>query len=97
LSLVAVILLRTLQIYGWILVGRIILSFIPMFSPGWQPPPFLTPLVDLIYGMTEPPLQFIRRYVPQPMGFPFDLSFIILYVIVRLILPQVIIYSLAGF
>jgi len=35
--------------------------------------------------------------VPQPMGFPFDLSFIILYVIVRLILPQVIIYSLAGF
>lgn len=97
MSLVAVILLRTLQIYGWILTGRIILSFIPMFNPGWQPPPFLTPIVDLIYGMTEPPLQFIRRYVPQPMGFPFDLSFIVLFVIVRLILPRVILYSLGGF
>jgi YggT family protein len=97
LNLIGVILLNTLAIYGWILIGRIILSFIPLFSPGWQPPPFLTPIVDLIYGKTEPPLQFIRRYVPQPMGFPFDLSFIILYVIVRLILPQVIIYSLAGF
>lgn len=97
MSLVAVILLRTLQIYGWILTGRIILSFIPLFSPGWQPPPFLTPIVDLIYGMTEPPLQLIRRYVPQPMGFPLDLSFVVLYVIVRLILPQVIIYSLGGF
>ncbi len=97
MTLLAEILLRTLQIYGWILVGRIILSFIPLFSPGWSPPPISSPIVDLIYGMTEPPLQFIRRYVPQPMGFPFDLSFIILYVIVRLILPQVIIFALAGF
>lgn len=90
MNLIGVILLNTLAIYGWILVGRIILSFIPMFSPGWQPPPFLTPIVDLIYGLTEPPLQALRRVVPQPMGFPFDLSFIVLYVIVRMILPVVI-------
>lgn len=96
MSIVAIILLRTLQIYGWILIGRVILSFIPIFKPGWSPPPALTPIVDLIYGLTEPPLQLLRRVIPQPMGFPLDLSFIVLFVIVRMILPQVIYYSFAG-
>lgn len=96
MNLIGVILLNTLAIYGWILIGRIILSFIPMFSPGWQPPPFLTPIVDLIYGLTEPPLQALRRVIPQPMGFPFDLSFVVLYVIVRMILPVVIRASFGG-
>ncbi|HEX2180455.1 MAG TPA: YggT family protein [Actinomycetota bacterium] len=96
MSIVAIILLRTLQIYGWILIGRVILSFIPIFKPGWSPPPAMTPIVDLIYGLTEPPLQLLRRVIPQPMGFPLDLSFIVLFVIVRMILPQVIYYSFAG-
>lgn len=96
MSIVAIILLRTLQIYGWILIGRVILSFIPIFKPGWSPPPAMTPIVDLVYGLTEPPLQLLRRVIPQPMGFPLDLSFIVLFVIVRMILPQVIYFSFAG-
>jgi YggT family protein len=96
MSIVAIILLRTLQIYGWILIGRVILSFIPLFKPGWSPPPALTPIVDLIYGLTEPPLQLLRRVIPQPMGFPLDLSFLVLFIIVEMILPRVIIYSLGG-
>ncbi len=94
--LVRDILLQTLTIYGWILIGRIILSFIPLFKPGWSPPPALSPIVDLVYGLTEPPLQLLRRLIPQPMGFPLDLSFIALFVIVRMILPQVIYFSLTG-
>lgn len=94
MNLVGVILLNTLEIYGWILIGRIILSFIPLFKPGWSPPAAISPIVDLIYGLTEPPLQLLRRVIPQPMGFPFDLSFVALYVIVRMILPTVI---YAGF
>ena len=96
MSIVAIILLRTLQIYGWILIGRVILSFIPLFKPGWSPPAAMTPIVDLIYGLTEPPLQLLRRVIPQPMGFPLDLSFLVLFIIVEMILPRVIIYSLGG-
>ncbi|HEX2053110.1 MAG TPA: YggT family protein [Actinomycetota bacterium] len=96
MDLIAIILLNTLQIYGWILIGRIILSFIPMFKPDWSPPAALSPIVDLIYGLTEPPLQLLRRVIPQPMGFPFDLSFIVLYVIVRMILPVVIQSAMLG-
>lgn len=94
MNILGVILLRTLEIYGWILIARIILSFIPLFKPGWSPSPALTPFVDLVYGLTEPPLQLLRRVIPQPMGFPLDLSFVVLFIIVRMILPQVIYYSL---
>ena len=86
------ILLFILDIYRWILIARVILSFIPLFKPDWVPPSFLTPVIDVVYGLTEPPLQLLRRVVPQPAGFPFDLSFLDLFVIVGL-LPQII---LAG-
>lgn len=83
--MIAQILYNTLTIYIYILFGRVILSFIPLFKPGWSPPSFLSPIVDLIYGLTEPPLQLLRRAIPQPMGLPFDLSFIALFVIVQIL------------
>lgn len=43
------------------------------------------PLVDLVYGLTEPLLQQLRRVIPQPMGFPIDLSFIALFFLVRIL------------
>lgn len=74
-----------LRVYGWILLGRVIISFIPLFAPSWRPPDGLRPVIDLIYGMTEPPLMALRKVVPQPMGMPLDLSFIVLYVIYNII------------
>ena len=79
------ILLNTLSIYTFILIARVVLSFIPLFKPGWVPPPFLGPVVDVVYGLTEPPLQLLRRLIPQPMGFPFDLSFLVLFIIVNVL------------
>lgn len=79
------ILCLSLVVYNYILIGRVVLSFIPMFKPDWTPPPFMRPLVDLIYGLTEPPLQLLRRVVPQPMGFPFDLSFLVLIFLIPIL------------
>lgn len=90
------ILLSILAIYGWILIGRVIVSFIPLISPSWTPPPFLMPVIDVIYGLTEPPLQLLRRLIPQPMGFPLDLSFIVLFLIVSLLRRIVSGYYGAG-
>lgn len=93
--MIRVILYNILQIYTYILIARVVLSFIPLFKPGWSPPPFLSPVVDIVYGLTEPPLQFLRRVIPQPMGFPFDLSFLVLFLIVN-ILQRIIAYAGAG-
>lgn len=79
-----------LQVYGYVLLGRVIVSFIPLFKPDWTPPGWFRPVMDVIYGLTEPPLQLIRRVVPQPMGMPFDLSFIVLYLLVGVVLPRII-------
>ena len=79
------ILYNTLSIYTFILIARVILSFIPLLRPGWVPPAFMAPIVDVVYGLTEPPLQLLRRVIPQPMGFPFDLSFLVLFLIVEIL------------
>lgn len=79
------ILCLSLNVYYYILIARAILSFVPMFKPGWTPPHFLRPAVDLIYGLTEPPLQLLRRVIPQPMGFPFDLSFLVLIFLIPIL------------
>jgi len=88
--MLGLILFTALRVYGYILLARVILSFIPLFKPDWTPPSALAPLVDLIYGLTEPPLRLLRRIIPQPSGFPFDLSFIVLYLIVARVLPLLI-------
>lgn len=82
---VGLILCVSLRAYYYILIARAILSFLPLFKPDWTPPDFLRPLVDLIYGLTEPPLQLLRRLIPQPMGFPFDLSFLVLFFLVGIL------------
>lgn len=87
--MVAQILYNLLAIYGYILIARVVLSFIPLFKPGWVPPTFLAPVIDVVYGLTEPPLQLLRRVIPQPMGLPLDLSFIVLFFIVS-ILRQIV-------
>ena len=79
------ILCIALRVYGYILLARVIISFIPMFSPTWRPPDGLRPVIDVIYGLTEPPLMALRKVVPQPSGMPLDLSFIVLYLIFNLV------------
>jgi len=79
------ILCAALMVYYLVLIARAILSFVPMFVPGWTPPAFLRPVVDLVFGLTEPPLQLLRRVIPQPMGFPLDISFMALFFLIILL------------
>lgn len=79
------ILCIALRVYGYILLARVIVSFIPMVSQTWRPPDGLRPLIDLIYALTEPPLMALRKVVPQPAGMSLDLSFIVLYVLFSLV------------
>jgi YggT family protein len=71
--------------FYYILLARVVLSFIPMFKPGWIPPSGIRPIVDLIHAVTDPPVNALRRVVPQPYGMPIDLSFIVWFIIVWLV------------
>lgn len=66
--------------YYLVLIARIILSWTTMF---WSPPSFLTPVIRVVYDLTEPVMGLFRRYIP-PLG-GLDLSPIFIFIILSLI------------
>jgi YggT family protein len=71
-----------IQLYIYVLIARVILSFVTMFKPGWAPPPGLRPILNFVHAITDPPVDALRKVVPQPYGFPLDLSFTVWFIIV---------------
>ena len=70
---------------------RMILDWVLVLSPRWYPRGFVASLIRVIYALTEPPLRWLRRYIPPlPMGrIQLDVSFMVLYA--ALIIIQVLI------
>ncbi|MFO8192663.1 MAG: YggT family protein [Bacillota bacterium] len=84
-------LLAFIQIYYFILLARIIMSWF-MFGAGGNLT--LSSIYRVVYGLTEPLLAPIRRIIPSPrlgMGY-LDLSPIILLILLRLAQQLIIRY-----
>jgi YggT family protein len=88
--MLGLILCRIVEIYKFILLARVILSFVPLFRPGWSPSPAVRPFIEFVYGLTDPPVNFIRRFIPQPMGFPLDLSFLVWFLLIQFVLEPIL-------
>jgi YggT family protein len=71
---------QVLSIYAFILLARIIISWVTMF--GSRIPPALDPVVRVVYDLTEPVMAFFRRFIPPVGGL--DLSPIVIFIIIRL-------------
>jgi YggT family protein len=69
-----------LSVYTLILFVRIILSWVTM---AWTPPGALSPVIGVIYDVTEPVMGFFRRYIP-PMG-GLDLSPLVIFLLISVI------------
>ena len=80
-----------IETYLLILFVRMILDWVLVLSPRWYPRGFVASLIRVIYALTEPPLRWLRRYIPPlPMGrIQLDVSFMVLYA--ALIIIQVLI------
>ena len=66
-----------LSVYWFVLIARIVLSWVTMFA--WSPPPALAPAIKVVYDLTEPIMSYFRRFIP-PIG-GLDLSPIIIFFI----------------
>ncbi|MVA77288.1 YggT family protein [Auraticoccus sp. F435] len=76
-----------LGIYSIILLARLVLSWVPMFSPQWSPKGPVLVVAEAVYTLTDPPLRFLRRFIP-PLRIgqvALDLSFIVLWLCVLLL------------
>ncbi|MFN8126869.1 MAG: YggT family protein [Candidatus Nanopelagicales bacterium] len=69
-----------LWVYWLILIGRLILDWVQVFSRDWQPKGPLLVIAEAIYTVTDPPLKALRRVIP-PLRLgqvALDLSFLVL-------------------
>lgn len=71
-----------LGLYLLILFLRSIISFIPMLKPGWTPSGGVEKAFELIHAITDPPVDALRKVIPQPFNFPLDLAFLVWFLII---------------
>jgi len=47
------------------LIGRLIFDWVQVFARDWRPRGVLLVVAEAIYTVTDPPLRFLRRLIPQ--------------------------------
>ena len=91
MGILNVVLTYILTIYLIILVGRMIFSWIQMFARQWVPTGILLVIAESIFTVTDPPLKFLRRYIP-PLRLgrvSMDLSFMVVFIVVLIAMRAV--------
>jgi YggT family protein len=85
-------LLQLLSLFKIALFLRIIIDYVRMFARSWRPNPFVMAIFEVIYTVTEPPMAFVRRFVPPLRlgGVSLDLSFIVLLIAINLLQAVVV-------
>ena len=84
MGIVKIILFYVLSIYLVILLGRLIFSWIQTFSRSWTPSGPLLIVAEVVFTATDPPLRFLRRFIPAIRlgSVALDLSFMVLFFVV---------------
>jgi len=92
MNIVKTVLTYVLWIYLAILIARMILDWIQVFSREWKPSGPLLVVAEGIYTVTDPPLKFLRRFIPPlRLGMvAMDLSFMVLFIVVLIMLNLVV-------
>jgi YggT family protein len=82
------VLTYVLTIYLVILVGRMIFSWVQVFARDWRPSGILLVIAESIFTVTDPPLRFLRRFLPSlRIGMvALDLSFMVLFIVILILL-----------
>ena len=77
-----------LTIYLVLLIGRMIFGWVQVFAREWRPKGIVLVLAEAIYTVTDPPLKFLRRFIPPlRLGMvALDLSFMVLFIVVLILL-----------
>ena len=91
MGMVIEILIVALTLYLVLLIGRMIIETVQAFARSWRPTGVVLVLAEAISTATDPPLKFLRRFIP-PLRLgtvAFDLSFTVLFIVV-LVLIQIV-------
>jgi YggT family protein len=92
MGILKIVLEYALTLYLVVLIGTMIISWIRAFARDWQPTGVVLVICESILTLTDPPLKFLRRYIP-PLRLgtvALDLSFMVLFVVVLILLEVVV-------
>ena len=87
LQLVFGILNALLLLYIFVLFGRLILEYIPIFNREWRPKGGVLVLAEAVYTITDPPIKFFRRFIPPlrigaiAIDFAFALTMLLCFIL----------------
>ena len=78
------ILVIGLRLFLLLMFVRWIADLVMSFSRSWRPSGFLTVILEITYTVTDPPLRFLRKFIPPlRMGrVALDLAFMVLFFLV---------------
>ena len=86
------VLTYVLTIYLVVLIARMIFSWVQVFARDWHPSGILLVIAEGIFTITDPPLKFLRRFMPTiRLGMvALDLSFMVLFIVILILLEVVV-------
>ena len=92
MGILKIVLHYVLWLYLLILIGRMIFSWIQAFSRNWMPHGILLVVAEGMFTATDPPLRFLRRYIPSLRlgSVALDLSFMVLFFVVLIMVSVVV-------
>lgn len=81
MSVVLELLSLVVLLYIVVLLGRLVLDWVQVFSRDWRPTGPLLVVAEGVYSLTDPPLRALRRGIkPVRIGqVQLDLAFIVLF------------------
>jgi len=87
MAIIGTILSTIIRLFTMALIGRLILDYVRMFASSWRPRGIILALAEFIYAVTDPVINFVRKFVPPLRLGPvaLDLSFIVIFVAAQLL------------
>lgn len=87
MALLGLLFAWAIWVYLGVLTVRAVLSLIPLLVREWQPRGLVLVIAEFVYTITDPPLRFLRRFIPSvKLGdVSLDLSFLVLWLALSLL------------
>jgi YggT family protein len=86
-GLVAFILYNILGVFLWLMLIRLVVDWVQVFARSWSPRGPVLFVLEIVYSITDPPIVFVRKFVPPLRlgAVALDTSFLIVLVVVYLL------------
>ena len=90
-DLLQLVLLIVLTVYFYLLIARVIVSWIFMFNPGFRARGAGAVVLEVVYTATDPPIKALQRVLPplRVGRFAIDIGFILVLIVVQVLISIV--------